>query len=130
MTGDSGKRIKVLVVSLPGMMQNLLREIFTDRAEVEVVGVASGCLSAVAMIPETQPDLVVIDSNLPEAEASQLIYRLKQAVSPVHSLLLVETTQQLNRTASGGADFTLRAYSLPESLGSVLGKLRSNHSEP
>jgi chemotaxis response regulator CheB len=130
MTGDPGKRTKVLIVSLPGMMQNLLRETFTGQADAEVVGVASGCLSALGIIPETQPDLVVIDSNLPEAEASQLILRLKQEVSPIHSLLLVETTQQLNKRANAGADFTLRSYSLPEGLAPVFGKLRSNHSKP
>jgi hypothetical protein len=42
MTGDPGKRTRVLIVSLPGMMQNLLRETFTIRADAEVVGVASG----------------------------------------------------------------------------------------
>jgi chemotaxis response regulator CheB len=126
MTGNPSKPARVLIVSYPGMMQNVLREIFTGRADVEVVGVAGGCQLALGMIPETQPDLVVIDSNLPEGEASQLIFRLKQQGSPIHSLLLVETTQQLNRKANSGADFTLRSYSLPDGLVSVFGQLKSN----
>jgi DNA-binding NarL/FixJ family response regulator len=128
MSGDPGKRIRVLIVSLPGMMQNLLRETFMGRADVEMVGVASGCLSALDMIPKTQPELVVIDSNLPEAESSQLILRLKQGHHPVQSLVLVETTQQLKKAASVGADITLRSYSLPENLDNVINNIGSNPS--
>lgn len=98
------------------------------RADVEMVGVASGCLSALDMIPKTQPELVVIDSNLPEAESSQLILRLKQGHHPVQSLVLVETTQQLKKAASVGADITLRSYSLPENLDNVINNIGSNPS--
>lgn len=128
MVDKSGKPVRVLIVSLPGMMQNVLRETFMDRADAEVVGVASGCLSAVDMIPEAQPDLVVIDSNLPEAEASQLIIRLKQGSQPIQSLVLVETTQQLNKANNSGADITLRSYYLPNNLDRVLGRIGTNQT--
>ena len=123
MTGKPGKRARVLIVSLPGIMQNLLRETFAGRADLEMVGVASGGLSAVGMIRMEQPDLVVIDSNLPEAEMKELILWLKKGDQRISSLALVETTQQLNKAATAGADIILRSYSLPGSLDSVIGKI-------
>ena len=77
MTAKPEKRARVLIVSLPGMMQNVLKETFLCRSDVEVVGVAGGCLSALGMIAEAQPDLVVINSNMPEIETNQLILLLK-----------------------------------------------------
>jgi DNA-binding NarL/FixJ family response regulator len=107
------------------MMQKVLKETFSSRADVEVVGVASGCLSAVGMIPELQPELVVIDSNLPEIEANQLIIRSKQELQSICCLRLVETTQQLIQVAKVGADFALLAYALSDNLDRVLENLRT-----
>lgn len=126
MTGSLDSRIRVLVVSLPGIMQNLLRETFTSRSDVDVVGVASGGLSAVGMIRQEQPDLVVIDSNLPQAEMRELILWLKKGSQRICSLALVETTQQLNNAATAGADIILRSYSLSGSIDSVIGKLQKS----
>jgi DNA-binding NarL/FixJ family response regulator len=75
------------------------------------------------MLPDAKPDLVVIDSNLPEAETSQLIARLKQEQYPLKLLVLAETTQQLNKANKSGADITLRSYSLPDKLDLVLGRV-------
>ena len=112
-----------MIVSHPGMMQNVLQDTFSRRGDVDVVGVASGGLSAVDMIKQQPPDMVVIDSNLPEAEVSMLISWLKNLNQRIHSLVLVETTKQLNRTASTGADIALPSYSLPDSLDAVLANL-------
>ena len=120
------KQVRVLIVSLPGMMQSVLRETFMRRADVDLVGVASGCFTAANMIQQSQPDLVVIDSNLPEDEANQLIVHLKQEHLSVRSLVLVETTQQLNSATSERADISLLSYSLLDSLDSVLGNMNAN----
>ncbi len=127
MTGKSSERItRVLIISHPGMMQNVLRDTFSSRADVDVVGVASGGLSAVAMIKHRQPDLVVIDSNLPEVETCKLIEWIKEEHQSIRTLVLAETTQQLNRAANTGADYALRSYSLLDNLNQVLGSLSSN----
>ena len=123
MAVKSRKIIRVLIVSLPGMMQNVLRETFARQTNVDVVGVAGGCLSAVGIAQKTQPDLVVIDSNLPEEEINQLIVQLKKEHHPIRSLVLVESTQHLNKATNAGADITLLSYSLPGSLEPLFGNL-------
>jgi DNA-binding NarL/FixJ family response regulator len=119
------KQIRILIVSLPGMMQSVLRDTFSGRADVELVGVASGALSAVSLIPKKKPDLVVIDSNLPGDEKAQLVQWLKEKGQKSRSLILVETTQQSKQAARMGADIVLRSYSLPDSLDSVMQTMTS-----
>ena len=118
------KRTKVVIVSLPGMFQNMLKETFTRREDADVVGVANGGLSAIDLIRKKSPDLVVIDSNLPRAEASELINWIKRECTRICSLWLVETTLQLSEAGTSGADVTLRSYSFPDKLDMVLGNLK------
>jgi DNA-binding NarL/FixJ family response regulator len=106
-------------------MQNMLKETFARRADVEVVEIASGGLSAVDLIRNQPPDLVVIDSNLPGDEKVQLVQWLKEKGQKSRSLILVETTQQSKQAARMGADIVLRSYSLPDSLDSVIGTITS-----
>lgn len=80
------------------------------------------------MIRQIKPDLVVIDSNLPEAEMNELILWLKKSDQQIHSLALVETTRQLKKAATAGADTILRSYTLPANLDSVIGKLQSTEN--
>lgn len=128
MTSSPDKRTRVLVVSLPGVMQKMLRETFYSRLDVDLVGVASGGLSAVRMIQQKQPDLVVIDSNLPSSEASALIMWMKEECHQICSLVLAETTLQLNRATSAGADIVMRSYSLADNLDSVFVNLDAIHT--
>ena len=128
-TCKAENRTRVLIVSLPGMMQNVLMDTFTNRNDVEVVGVANGGLSAVGMIRKQRPELVVIDSTLPDIEMSSLILWVKEEHQPICSLVLVETTQQEKKAKNAGADITLRSYSLPESLDKVLDNYRTNQSK-
>lgn len=106
----------------------MLRETFTNRSDTDVVGVASGGLSAVAMINHQQPDLVVIDSNLPEVETCKLIEWIKQNHRSIRTLVLAETTQQLSKAVNAGADYALRSYSMLENLNQVFGSLSTNLS--
>ncbi len=126
MTGMTQRKIRVLIVSHPGMMRNVLKDTFSWRTDVDIVGLASGGLSAVGTIREKQPDLVVIDSNLPATETRALISWMKEECSDICSLVLVETTKQLTRAESAGADIALLSYTLPDKLDKVLADLPQN----
>jgi len=126
MTSNPEQKTRVLVVSLPGFMQNMLCETFNNRLDVDLVGVAGGGLSAVSTIQKQQPDLVVIDSSVPVSEAKALILWMKEEYQRAWSLVLVETTQQSNKATGTGADIVLRSYSLGDHLDRVLEDLRSN----
>jgi DNA-binding NarL/FixJ family response regulator len=126
MSFNPEKRIKVLIVSLPGMMQNIIRESFVKRVDVDLVGIACGGLSAIKMIGRYLPDLIVINSNLPETETSELINWLKNEHPQILSVALGETSHQVNQAAFAGADYVLRSYSLPDQLNRLMGSLNKN----
>jgi CheY-like chemotaxis protein len=120
MSREKKRKTRALVVSLPGMLQNMLRQTLADRTDVDLVGVASGCLSAFSMIKLQTPDLVVIDSNLPDVEKKELILRVHDEKINSRFLVLTETTHQIAQAASAGADFVLRSDTLNKELDSVL----------
>jgi DNA-binding NarL/FixJ family response regulator len=120
MSREKKRKARVLVVSLPGILQNMLRQTLADRADVDLIGVASGCLSAFGMIKLQTPDLVVVDSNLPDVERKELILQVHDEQINSRFLILTETTHQIAQAASAGADFVLRSDTLNKELDSVL----------
>jgi len=119
-------RLSVLIVSLPGMMENLIKRTLINRQDVEVIGSASGGLSAVSLVQQNKPDLVIIESNFPKNEATRLVEWLKEESRSTFILVLVETTQQLKQASLTGVDLTLWSYTLPEKLDQIIEKIKSN----
>jgi DNA-binding NarL/FixJ family response regulator len=114
---------KVVLVSLPGMLQVVLHQIITSRSDAEIVGIASGGLSAIHLIQRQQPDLVVIDSNVPESEATSLILWIKRGNPGTRCLVLAQTSHFLMHADRIGADFAVQSYTLPDSLNKVFENL-------
>lgn len=112
--------IRVLLVSLPGIYQRILHGTLGSRPDVEVVAVASGGLSAVQAVEQENPDVVVIDSNLPEEEALEMIKIIRAILPGGYVLVLVETTPQMHRLSETGADLVMRAPDLQSRLDEVL----------
>jgi DNA-binding NarL/FixJ family response regulator len=125
MRSEKNKKISVLLISLPGVLQNVLRQTLRARLDVVLVGVASGCLSALSMIKAQAPDLVVIDSNMPEAEIQELFLRMKAEQVKSRSLVLTETSHQKEFAKTAGADFVLRSDTLSRDLDFILTETRN-----
>ena len=122
-------RSRVLIVSLPGVLQNVLKQSIQAGSVAELIGVANGGLSAMSMIKKEQPDLIIIDSNLPEAETRELMKQIKALTPHKRCLVIVETTQQQYKASLAGADFTLRAYDLPTKLERLLEDVSANNNK-
>ena len=64
---------RICLVSLPGLVQEATRAALMLLEDVTLVGIISGALSATALLPQLQPDLLVVDANLPEEEVEALL---------------------------------------------------------
>lgn len=125
MSSEKKKKIKVLLISLPGMLQSVLRQTLAAKSDVDLVGVASGCLSAFSMIKQQAPELIVVDSNLPDAEIQELILQVRAEQIKSRFMVLTETVRQREKATSAGADFVLRSDALPRELDSVMVEMRN-----
>ena len=76
----------------------------SGSGQVVVAGSAGDGLSALSMVREVQPALLVVDSNLLEDEALSLLKEVKGAWPEVRCLVLVQTTGRRNRALAAGAD--------------------------
>jgi len=76
----------------------------TGSGQVAVTGSAGDGLSALSMVREVQPALLVVDSNLLEDEVVSLLREVKGAWPEVRCLVLVQTTGRKNRALAAGAD--------------------------
>ncbi len=126
MVVEQNHQTKVLIVVLPGMMETLLKRTLTNRSDVSMIGSASGGLSAVSMIKEELPDLVIIESNFPDNETTRLVAWIREKCQKTRTLVLVETTQQHNQASQAGADIILYSYALAEKLDQVIEKIKIN----
>jgi chemotaxis response regulator CheB len=112
MSKDGNRR--AIIVSMPGTMQESLRAILDATPGLEVVAFAGGCLSAITLVQEIRPDIVVIDSNLSEDEVLAFLKDVKRMHPQIRLVVLIHTTRQQRRILDNGADVALSRWSPAE----------------
>jgi len=118
-------KIRVFIVSLPGISQRMLENVFCSRDAVNLVGTAEGGLSALKEIKDLKPQVIVIDTNLPHTEAAELTHAIKASDFNPITLILVETSQQIEQANKIGPDYVLLSYDLSCRLNNVLKEIGS-----
>ena len=97
-----------VLASAPGIAEQSLRVTLESLPSVRVIGTAAGCLSALQMVYDMQPDLIVIDSNLPLEDVQELLRQLQREGLVTRSIVLAATSGQVRRALAAGADAALR----------------------
>ncbi|MEA5550445.1 chemotaxis response regulator protein-glutamate methylesterase [Anabaena cylindrica UHCC 0172] len=113
-------KIRVLVVDDAVVVRSRISKILSIDPELEVVGVAANGRIALAKIPQVNPDVVILDIEMPEMDGLQTLCAIRQ-IYPHLPVIMFSTS---TRT---GAIATLEALSLgasdyatkPSNLGSV-----------
>jgi DNA-binding NarL/FixJ family response regulator len=78
----------VVLVAEPSVHQASLRAMVDSTSLLRVVGVASGCLSALRMVQEVHPDFVLIASNLPESEVVMFLDTVRESEAGTRVIVL------------------------------------------
>ena len=92
------KKTRDLIIEGNVRIRALLRDALSEYKNLEIAGsVAQGDL-AMKKIPETHPDLVFLDVNLPEDDSLETLERIRQCDSDLPVVMLVTWTG----TATGG----------------------------
>ena len=89
MTNGAGRdKIRVFLVDDHALIRQALRDKFAREPDIEVVGEAATAQSAVAMVESVQPDVAVLDVQLPDGDGVTICREIRSAVPETACLML------------------------------------------
>lgn len=97
----------VLIAAKPGRPRDSLHILLKMILGINIIGLASDSSSALAMVSEHHPALVLLDTNLPGEEMTTLLRRIKANGSQSRCLVLSDNFRQQLEARSAGADAAL-----------------------
>jgi len=88
-TNDAGRdKIRVCLVDDHALIRQALRDKFAREPDIEVVGEAATAQSAVAIVESAQPDVAVLDVQLPDGDGVTICREIRSAVPGTACLML------------------------------------------
>jgi DNA-binding NarL/FixJ family response regulator len=97
-----------LIVAHPGPLRDALRALVTTMPEVEIVAETDSGAALAEMHKKFQPNLVLLDANVQDADVWQALTLVKSKCSHTRSCVLVESEDQRRKAETSGADLVLR----------------------
>jgi DNA-binding NarL/FixJ family response regulator len=99
-------RAQVLVVGVPGRMQESLRTLLKAVPDLEVIGTEKGGWPF-ADVGDAKPDLAVLDFGRPTDELTRDLVWIKAHWPATSCLVVVDTARQVQTVKAAGADGAL-----------------------
>ena len=102
------------------MIQQATLGAVTSLPGVVVVATASGALSATGLVAQVQPDLLLVDANLPDEEIQALLRWVKEHCPALPCIVMTQTSRQRAQVKAWGAHSAIPRASLIDQLELVL----------
>ena len=96
-----------LIVAKPGRVRDGLYTLLKMMPEVRSISQADDEASALSMIIEQHPALVLLDTDLPDNKAQRILTWLKTEWSQTQCLVLAANSQEQQMAYAAGADGVL-----------------------
>ena len=119
-------RKRVLLVSLPGLVQEATCATLVSLSDLVLVAIVPGALSATQLLQQLRPDLLLVDVNLPEQEVQALLDWTLEHSPGLQRVVLTVTSQQRDQALAWGADATIQRADLVGQLQFVLRQISGN----
>jgi two-component system response regulator DevR len=88
-TNGAGRdKIRVCLVDDQALIRQALKERFAREPDIDVVGEAEAAQSALAMVQSVQPDVAVLDVQLPDGDGVTICREIRSAVPDTACLML------------------------------------------
>jgi two-component system response regulator DevR len=88
-TNSAGRdRIRICLVDDQALIRQALRDRFAREPDIEVVGEAATAQSALALVGAVQPDVAVLDVQLPDGDGVTICREIRSAVPETACLML------------------------------------------
>jgi DNA-binding NarL/FixJ family response regulator len=115
-------RLRVLIVDRHRMVADGIQRVFEQHPDLEVVGIATNSVDAVALAAATHPDVILADYQLPDSTGAELAARVRKDAPATRVLLLssVASDPLLQEAVKAGAKgFLLRTQPAEELVEAV-----------
>lgn len=124
------EKARVLIVDDALMVRKLISDTLGEDSQIEVVGTASNGRLALKKIEQLEPDLIVLDVEMPELDGLETLRELRKSGSRVKVIMFSTLTEK-------GAKTTIEALSLgasdyvakPANVGGVLASQEALRTE-
>lgn len=93
---DSPARVRVVIADDHALVRNALRLALEPEPRIDVVGEARSAAEAVSTVRATSPDVVVLDYRLGDADAPEVIDRLRAQGSAAEIVVLTSYGERRN----------------------------------
>lgn len=97
----------VLIVAKPGRIRNSLQALLQIMPRLKVAGVTSHNFSAMQLLAQYNPALVLLDVDLPDNQAWVLLKQIQLKHLQTRSLVFANSIEQQRAAQSAGANATL-----------------------
>jgi DNA-binding NarL/FixJ family response regulator len=108
-------KLKLLIVDDHPVFRRGLREIIEERKAFQIVGEASDGKSALDLLPKLNPDVVVLDIDMPRLNGLEMARALVRQKSPTQVVFL--TMYKDEDLYNAAMDVGVKAYVLKENAG-------------
>lgn len=115
--------IRVLIADDSATMRDGLSSLLSQQGNFEVVGLARDGLQALVKARELRPDLVIMDSQMPNMDGVEATRHIKQTLPGIGILFFSVFADCLEAGISAGADGYLMKDCEPEELFSELRRI-------
>lgn len=116
------KTIRLLIADDHALFREGLQALFSATPDIEMVGQAAGGEEAVALAEETQPDVVLMDINMPGLngiEATRRILRANPTTGVIMVTMLEDDASLFSAMRAGARGYVLKGAHHQELLGTI-----------
>ena len=118
-----------LIVAQPGPLRDSLQALMTTIPQIEILAETTDPSVLLRMGAEIQPDVVLMDADLPREQVWSALREIKDKWSQTRTIVLVKDSQQQREAQAAGADIALikgyPAARLITAIGELLSTARS-----